>query len=225
MKIAVLLYDRFTMLDMVGPVEVLSLLPDVEVQLVATSARVVWPDNRAVPFIAPFALADISAADMLLIPGGTGTPDILGNTALLDWIRRIHATTRITASVCTGSLLLAAAGLLDGAEASTHWAMRDALAELGAQPVAQRWTQSGKIYTAAGVSAGIDLALHLAAQLTDDRTAQAIQLAIEYDPLPPFDCGSIEKSPHLAAALSDGTIAMGVRDTRKTPTLPAIPAS
>lgn len=224
MRIALFIYDRFTMLDAIGPAEVLTLLPDVELMLVAKQPGVVWPDNRAIPFVAPYGLSDVPAADILLIPGGTGTPDLLGDAELLDWIRHVHAGTRHTLSVCTGSLLLGAAGLLEGAPACTHWAARAQLEAFGARPQAARWAESGRIFTAAGVSAGIDLALHVAALVAGAETAQAIQLAIEYDPQPPFDSGAIEKAPPgLAERLFSGAAALGLRDERPRPPLPSMP--
>jgi transcriptional regulator GlxA family with amidase domain len=224
LSIALLLYDRFTMLDAVGPAEVFTLLPDVELKVVAAAPGVVWPDNRAMPFVAPYGIDDITSADVLLIPGGTGTADHLGNAALLDWIRQTHATSRFTLSVCTGSLLLGAAGLLKGLPACTHWAARGELAGFGAIPQAGRWAQADRVFTAAGVSAGIDLALHVAGLIAGDETAQAIQLAIEYDPQPPYDAGSIEKAPpSVVARMADGSIALGRRDARSPPALPSMP--
>lgn len=224
MQIALLIYDRFTMLDAIGPAEVLTLLPDVELKLVAKSAGIVWPDNRAIPFVAPYAIGDVASADMLVIPGGTGTGDLLADAELIEWIARIHQTTRYTLSVCTGSLLLGAAGLLKGQEACTHWAARTQLQAFGAIPQATRWAQAGRIFTAAGVSAGIDLALHVAGLVAGTETAQAIQLAIEYDPQPPFDSGSIEKAPPgLAEKIFAGSVAMGARDERPRPPLPSMP--
>jgi transcriptional regulator GlxA family with amidase domain len=224
MRIALFVYDRFTMLDAIGPAEVFTLLPGVELMLVAKEAGTVWPDNRAIPVVAPYGIAQVPAVDILLIPGGTSTGELLGDTALLDWVRQLHAGTRFTLSVCTGSLLLAAAGLLEGQPACTHWAARAQLEALGAVPQARRWAESGRIFTAAGVSAGIDLALHVAALLADAETAQAIQLAIEYDPQPPFDSGAIEKAPPgLAEKLFSGNVALGLRDERPRPPLPSMP--
>lgn len=209
LKIAVLLFEGFTMLDAVGPIEVLSLLPDAEIMVTATSAGVVWPDNQAVPFIAPYGLADISAADILIVPGGPGTDAVEKNTEVLDWIKRVHDTTQWTCSVCTGALVLGAAGLLNGKEATTHWGALARLGEFGARPVSGRWVEQGKILTAAGVSAGIDMALYLASQLAGELAARAIQLGIEYDPAPPFDSGSAEQaSPEVIGAILDGTITM-----------------
>lgn len=221
MRIAVLIYEGFTMLDMVGPVEVLSLLADVEICLVAPQAGLVWPDNQAVPFVAPFGIADIDAADILLVAGGTGTVPWLENAPLIEWIARISARARWTASVCTGALLLAKAGLLTGKPATTHWGATDLLRGLGAEPVAKRWVESGTVITAAGVSAGIDMALALAARLAGETTARAVQLGIEYDPQPPFDSGNAATAaPEVLAAASDGS--MWGRMARPRPALPPL---
>jgi len=206
-KIAVLLFEGFTMLDAVGPLEVLSLLPGAEIKVTAKAAGIVWPDNQAIPFVAPYCLADVQAADVLLIPGGPGASSIEMDTDVLDWVRQIDASTQWTCSVCTGALILAAAGLLVGKEATTHWGVLPRLAEFGATPVSKRWVEQDKIITAAGVSAGIDMALLLASLLCGDRAAQAIQLGIEYDPAPLFNCGSVERAgPDIVAAVLDGTI-------------------
>jgi transcriptional regulator GlxA family with amidase domain len=132
---------------------------------------------------------------VLVFPGGVGTRTLLKDEATLGWVRGAHETSRYTTSVCTGALVLAAAGLLDGLDATTHWVARPLLAELGALPVARRVVEQGKIVTAAGVSAGIDMALTVAARIAGPQVAQAIQLGIEYDPQPPFDAGSPEKAP------------------------------
>jgi putative intracellular protease/amidase len=223
MRIALFVYDRFTMLDAIGPAEVLTLLPDVELMLVAKQPGTVWPDNRAIPVVAPYGITQVPAADILLIPGGTGTDALLADTELLDWVRQLHAGTRYTLSVCTGSLLLGAAGLLQGQPACTHWAARPSLEAFGATPQSTRWAEAGRIFTAAGVSAGIDLALHVAALIAGEETAQAIQLAIEYDPQPPFDTGAIEKAPPgLPEKLFSGAVALGLRDERPRPPLPSV---
>ena len=190
-KIAVLLFDGFTMLDAVGPIEVLSLLPNAEVKVVSKTPGVVWPDNQAVPFVAPFGLADVRDADVLLIPGGPGSDAVEKDVDILNWVRDVDATSLWTCSVCTGALILAAAGLLERKEATTHWSVLSRLSEFGAMPLSERWVERGKVITAAGVSAGIDMALFLASRLNGDRAAQAIQLAIEYDPAPPFRSGSL----------------------------------
>lgn len=220
MIIAALIYPGFTMLDLVGPIEILSMIPDAEVRIVAAAAGVVWPDNQAVPFVAPYAMGDVAAADILIVPGGPGCMAVMQQAEVLDWVRRIHAGTRHTASVCTGAMILAAAGLLTGAEATTHWTCLPALEAMGVRAVSQRWVQHERIITAAGVSAGIDMALMLAAMLAGERVARAAQLAVEYDPHPPFDSGAHETaSDDCKAALFDGTIAFD-RQTRPRPAMP-----
>ena len=145
-------------------------------------------------------LDEVTAADVLVVPGGFGVDRLCRDEAVLDWIRRMHATTRWTTSVCTGSLLLAAAGLLTGICATTHWASRDALERYGAVYTEQRVVEHGKIITAAGVSSGIDMALHLLALIGGEQLAKAVQLSIEYDPQPPFDAGSPAKAgPELVS--------------------------
>lgn len=194
MRVAILLFDRVTALDAVGPYEVLQRLPGAEVVFPAARPGPQATDG-ALALVADAALEDVPAADVLVVPGGWGTRALLEDGPLLDWVRRVHATTTWTASVCTGSLLLAAAGLLDGREAATHWRATDLLARLGARPVDRRVVDSGdRILTAAGVSSGIDMALTLAARLAGDDVAKAVQLAIEYDPQPPFDAGSPAKA-------------------------------
>jgi putative intracellular protease/amidase len=194
MLITIPLYDRFTALDAVGPYEVLSRLPGAEVVFVAERAGPVRADTRALTLVAERCLADVDACDVVVVPGGPGTREMLEPQPLHDWLRAIDATTQWTTSVCTGALLLGAAGLLDGLEATTHWSAFDTLASLGARPRERRVVPQGKVVTAAGVSAGIDMALWLAAQIAGDEVAKAIQLGIEYDPQPPFDSGSVAKA-------------------------------
>ena len=148
------------------------------------------------------AFDEIATPDVVVVPGGIGTRQLLRESALIDWVRAVHPTTRFTTSVCTGSLVLAAAGLLDELTATTHWAARRELAELGAKPVPDRVVEhlDRRIITAAGVSSGIDMALRLAELLVDRVAAEALQLMIEYDPQPPFDCGSIDKAPDEVVA-------------------------
>jgi transcriptional regulator GlxA family with amidase domain len=199
--IAIPMYDRFTALDAVGPYEVLSRLPGAEVAFVAEQAGPVRTDTGALALVADRALADVAACDIVVVPVGPGTRAMLEPNPLLDWLRAVHATTQWTTSVCTGALLLGAAGLLDGLEATTHWSAFDLLATLGARPTERRLVPQGKVVTAAGVSAGIDMALWLAAQIAGDEVAKAIQLAIEYDPQPPFDSGSTAKASPDTVAL------------------------
>jgi transcriptional regulator GlxA family with amidase domain len=189
------LFDRITALDAVGPYEVLSRLPDARVRFAGLSRGVVRTDNGALGLEADVAIAEVERCDVLVVPGGYGTRALERDERLLDWIRAMDRTTRITASVCTGALLLSAAGLLAGRRATTHWAVRERLAEHGARPTSQRVARDGKYATAAGVSAGIDLALVLALELGGREVAQAIQLGIEYDPAPPLDAGDPNRAP------------------------------
>lgn len=195
MDIVIPLFDRFTALDAVGPYEVLSRLPGAEVRFAAAEPGLKKSDAGGFALEAPHALGDIDATEVLVVPGGPGTRDLIHDKTLTDWIRDVHPTTTWTTSVCTGSLLLAAAGLLDGVPATTHWSAMELLGELGAKPVAERVVAEDKIVTSAGVSAGIDMALSLTAIIAGEATAQAIQLSIEYDPQPPFNAGSVETAP------------------------------
>jgi transcriptional regulator GlxA family with amidase domain len=195
MQIAYLLYDRFTALDITGPHDVLNSVPGNESVFVAERPGPIRNESDTLSLVADASLDEIQSADIVVVPGGFGNRVLLEHEHLHDWIRSVHETTSWTTSVCTGSLLLAAAGLLDGVPATTHWLARDLLAELGAKPVPDRVVQHGKIVTAAGVSSGIDMALRLVQQINGDQVAQAVQLAIEYDPEPPLDAGSPEKAP------------------------------
>jgi transcriptional regulator GlxA family with amidase domain len=195
MKIVILLYEGFTALDAIGPYEVLARLPGADLSFVAARAGVVTSDTGFLQIAAPLGIADVTAADLVLVPGGPGDIVVRQHAPTLDWLRRLHAQTTWTTSVCTGALILGAAGLLRGLRATTHWASLDALREYGAEPVKARAVESGKIVTAAGVSAGIDMALRLVQRIAGDDYARGIQLGIEYDPDPPFDAGSPEKLP------------------------------
>ena len=196
MRIAILIFDRLTALDAVGPYEVLSRLPGAELEFVATEAGPKRTDTGALALSADRALADADAPEVLLIPGGDGSRDLLDDEEVLGWVREADATSSWTTSVCTGSLVLGAAGVLDGLRATTHWAFLEQLREFGAEPVSERVVFDGKVVTAAGVSSGIDMALALAARIAGEDVAKAIQLGIEYDPEPPFDSGA----PHKASA-------------------------
>lgn len=193
--VAIPIFDRFTALDAVGPYEVLSRLPGWRVRFLGPQAGPVRTDTRMLAVDAEAAWEDEPSPEVLLVPGGFGTRALLDDQRLLAWVRGAHGSSTWTTSVCTGALVLAAAGVLAGVDATTHWASRDLLASLGARPVAERVVERGKIVTGAGVSAGIDLALTLAARIAGDEVAQAIQLGIEYDPQPPFDAGALEKAP------------------------------
>ena len=201
MQIAYLLYDRFTALDITGPHDVLNSVPGSESIFVAEVAGPVRNESDTLSLVADAAIDEVRSPDIVVVPGGFGTRSLLNHEPLLDWLRETHETTTWTTSVCTGSLLLAAAGLLDGVPATTHWLARDLLAELGAEPVAERVVEQGKIVTAAGVSSGIDMALTLVQRMHGDEVAQAVQLGIEYDPAPPLDAGSPEKAPQAIVDL------------------------
>ncbi|WP_441249417.1 DJ-1/PfpI family protein [Kitasatospora sp. McL0602] len=211
MQIAILLYDRFTALDAVGPYEILGRLPGAEVVFTGVAAGPVRSDLGSLVLTVERPLAEVTAPDLLLIPGGPGTEALLADRAVLEWLRAADAATSWTTSVCSGSLLLAAAGLLAGRRATSHWAVLDQLAALGAVPCDERVVFDGKYATAAGVSAGIDLALHLAGRIAGDRTAEAIQLVVEYDPRPPYDAGSVATAaPELVASLrASGLVVTG----------------
>jgi transcriptional regulator GlxA family with amidase domain len=198
--IGILLYDGFSLLDPTGPAEVLSRLPDATVTMIAEKRGAVRTDTGDVAVVAERSLDEVDRLDVLLVPGAgnRGTVAAMNNRTLLDWIRRIHRHTRWTTSVCTGSIVLAAAGLLDGREATTYWASAEYLeSTFDVTYLPRRYVHSGKIITAAGVSAGIDMALYLASLLAGTDTAQAIQLAVEYDPQPPFDTGDATQADAL----------------------------
>lgn len=194
MKIAVLLFDEITALDAIGPYEVLHMLPQAEVRWVAKREGPVRADG-GLSLVADYALNELTNADLLLVPGGFGARRAQTDEETLDWLRAIDATTKLTASVCTGSILLGAAGLLRERRATTHWAFYDQLASHGVHPVAERVVRDGKYATAAGVSAGIDLALTLAIEFMGPEIASGIQLGIEYDPAPPLQFGNASRVP------------------------------
>jgi putative intracellular protease/amidase len=195
MNIAILLFDRLTALDAVGPYEVLSRLPGATVTFVAVQAGPKRTDTGQLALTADASLAELAHPEVVVVPGGPGRQALMDNRPVHDWLRAAHETSEWTTSVCTGSLILAAAGLLKGKRATSHWLALEELRGLDVDAVPERVVFDGKIVTAAGVSAGIDMALALAAKIADERTAQAIQLGIEYDPQPPFDAGSPERAP------------------------------
>jgi putative intracellular protease/amidase len=199
-QIAILLFDEMTVLDAVGPYDVLRQVPGWEVSFVGKARGEIRSEDGGLGLIVDHDLAERPEADILLVPGGAGTRVLAEDPEVLDWVRQVDANSRWTTSVCTGSQVLAAAGLLSGRRASGHWIYLAELAEHGVDPVGGRWVEDGKYITAAGVSAGIDMALHLVGREVGPEVAQAIQLGIEYDPQPPFDAGSPDKAP---AALVD----------------------
>jgi putative intracellular protease/amidase len=204
MDIAIPIFDRLTALDAIGPYEVLSRLPGARIRFVADEPGPKATDPRMLSLVAEASLDEVPSPEVLVVPGGFGTRPLMQDERMLDWIRGVHETSEWTTSVCTGSLLLAAAGLLDGLEATTYWAALDVLEQYGAKPTQKRVVEQGKIITAAGVSSGIDMALTLAAHIAGDEVAQAIQLGIEYDPQPPFDSGSLAKAPEAVRDLALG---------------------
>jgi transcriptional regulator GlxA family with amidase domain len=216
MQVAYLLYDRFTALDVTGPHDVLNSVPGNEAIFVAEQAGPIRNESDTLSLVADASLEEVPSPDIVVVPGGFGNRMLLEHEPLHEWIRGVHETSTWTTSVCTGSLLLAAAGLLDGAPATTHWLARDVLAELGAKPVPERVVEHGKIVTAAGVASGIDMALHLVKTINGEQVAQAVQLGIEYDPEPPVDAGSPEKAPQEIVELV--TAAFQAREAGRTPT-------
>jgi transcriptional regulator GlxA family with amidase domain len=188
-------YPGFTALDMIGPYEVLRNLPGADVRFVWHETGPITADSGVLVVGATHSLAETPSPDVILVPGGPSTPVHARDEALLDWLRRAHRTASWTTSVCSGSVILAAAGLLEGRRATSHWLVVPMLKAFGAIPVAdERVVREGDIVTAAGVSAGLDLALWLAGQLGGEGRAKAIQLAIEYDPQPPYDSGHLSKA-------------------------------
>ncbi|MFI7382275.1 DJ-1/PfpI family protein [Streptomyces sp. NPDC049813] len=195
MQIAVVLFDRFTALDAVGPYETLGRLPGADLVFVAEERGPVRSDTGALALTADRTLDEVPRPDVVVVPGGPGQSAQMTNEALLGWLRAADATSTWTTSVCSGSLLLAAAGLLRGRRATSHWLALDALTEFGAHPAQERVVLAGKYVTAAGVSSGIDMGLTLLGRIAGDEHAQAVQLLIEYDPQPPYDAGSPHKAP------------------------------
>lgn len=195
MRTAILIFDGLTALDAIGPYEVLRSVPGWEVEFVGKSEGEIRTDSGHLGLSVDRALADVGEPEIVLVPGGVGNRPLLEDEEVLAWLREVDATSRWTTSVCTGSLVLGAAGLLEGKRATGHWLFLEPLRAYGADPVGGRYVEDGKVITAAGVSAGIDMALHLVTQEVGPEVAQAVQLGIEYDPQPPHDAGSPAKAP------------------------------
>lgn len=195
MRIAILLFDRMAALDAIGPYEVLRYSENAEVVFVAKEKGEVRAGQGTLGLVADATLADVRETDIVLVPGGPGQVDLMTDDEVLSWLRAVDETSTWTTSVCTGSLVLAAAGLLKGRKATTHWLAQDQLPAFGVEATAERVVFDGKYVTAAGVSAGIDMALTLIDRVAGDTAAQAIQLGLEYDPQPPHDSGSPAKAP------------------------------
>jgi len=194
MQIAILIFDKLAAQDAVGPYEVMRNVPEWEVSFVARQKGEVRAEG-GLGMIADRTIDEVDSADVVLVPGGIGNRPMLTDEQTLSWLRRIDETTKWTTSVCTGSLVLGAAGLLEGRRATGNWQVLEPLRDYGADPVGGRFVEDGKVITAAGVTAGIDMALHLVSREVGPEIAQAVQLGIEYDPDPPFDSGSPEKAP------------------------------
>ncbi|HAP74842.1 MAG TPA: thiamine biosynthesis protein ThiJ, partial [Acidimicrobiaceae bacterium] len=194
-QIAIATFPRFTALDAIGPYEVLQRIPDVDVTFVGHRRGEVRSENGFLGVIADATFAELAHPDVVIFPGGVGTRPLVHDDEVLEWVRNAHGTSRFTTSVCTGSLVLGAAGLLQGLTATTHWSCYTELQAHNATPVADRVVEhlDRRLITAAGVSSGIDMALRLVELLYDDTAAKACQLMIEYDPQPPFDSGSVAK--------------------------------
>ncbi len=194
MDIAFLLFDNVNALDVAGSCEILSKIPGTDIKYVSKQQGIIRTDIQ-LRMTADYSIEDVEKTDMLIIPGGRGLSVIAEDSEIINWIRNIHKTTTWTVSICTGAMLLAIAGILKGVNCTTHWVKLPCLEDFGAKPQKQRFVIDGKVATSAGVSAGIDLALHLAALIAGETVAKVIQLAIEYDPAPPFECGSPNKAP------------------------------
>ncbi|MFD9885729.1 DJ-1/PfpI family protein [Streptomyces alboflavus] len=204
MQIAIALYERFTALDAIGPFQTLAGLPDAEVVFVAEQAGPVRDDTGQLTLVAEKSFDEVQSPDIVVVPGGPGQSDQMENESLLGWLRTTDRTTTWTTSVCTGSLALAAAGLLKGREATSHWLALEELDKVGVRSTGRRVVFDGKYVTAAGVSSGIDMGLALVGRIAGDERAQAVQLMMEYDPQPPYDAGSPEKAPaHLVEMFRD----------------------
>ncbi|MEV5976304.1 DJ-1/PfpI family protein [Streptomyces sp. NPDC052114] len=206
MQIAIALYERFTALDAIGPYQMLSGLPGAETVFVAERTGPVGDDSGSLTLVAGASFDEVRRPDIVVVPGGPGQSDQTENGPLLDWLRAVDATTTWTTSVCTGSLALAAAGLLKGRRATSHWLALGELDRMGVESTGERVVFDGKYVTGAGVSAGIDMGLALAGRIAGDEVAQTVQLLTEYDPQPPYDAGSPEKAPaHIVASFRDGS--------------------
>jgi transcriptional regulator GlxA family with amidase domain len=206
MHIAIPLFDDLTVLDAIGPYEVLTRVPGARVTFVGTEVRAYSSDNKMLSLNSAATLDDVRNPDIICVPGGVGVTNELDGP-LRNWVAAAHETSTWTTSVCTGALLLGAAGVLTGLRATTHWLNLERLREFGATPTGDRVVEQGKVVTAAGVSSGIDMALMLAGRIAGDDVAQAIQLSIEYDPEPPYDAGAPEKAPDAIVEMVRAAVA------------------
>ena len=204
MDIVILAYQDMTALDAMGPYEFLSRLPEARVRFVAAEKGPITADTGMLTFLAEESIDQIQSADVLMIPGGPGSAvgAVMEHRATIEWVARIHETTRYTISVCTGSWILGKAGVLEGKRAGCHWLGLDALRGFGAEPCSDRIVVDGKLWTAGGVTSGIDMALAFAAEIAGEEFAQILQLATQYDPKPPFKGGTPQTAPEHIVKLA-----------------------
>jgi len=201
LNIGFVLFPNLTQLDFTGPLQVLHRIPGADVHLVAASMDPV-PSDCGLSLVPTQTFDTCPPLDVICAPGGFGVDDAINTPALMDFVRQEGARARYVTSVCTGAFILGAAGLLQGKKATTHWAYHDELARVGATPVQARVVRDGNVFTGGGVTAGIDFALTLVAEIAGDVVAQAIQLALEYDPKPPFDAGALSRAPEQVQAIA-----------------------
>lgn len=224
MLVAIVLYPGFTALDAVGPYEVLRAMPDTEVRFVSNEAGPIVADSGILVLGATHTLREMPAPDIVLVPGSTAdTTTAMADKELISWLKKVHKTTTLTLSVCSGSLVLAAAGILDGHPATSHWLAQPMLKQFGAIPKKnERIVESGKIITAAGVSAGIDLGFHIVLKLHGEAVAQKIQLVIEYDPMPPVDSGHPSKAPTEVMKIARKEMILAAQNRKNVIAVPTI---
>jgi transcriptional regulator GlxA family with amidase domain len=201
MRLTILLFDGFTTLDIVGGYEVLANVPGIETEFMAEAKGLITADTRRLALLAYRTFDEIGSTDILYVPGGPGVTKALNEPALLDTIRRLHASSTWTIGICNGVELLGAAGIIDDKEVTTNWACRDRMAAYGAKVNTKRFHRDGKIVTGAGVSASIDASLFLTSLIAGEDMARTIQLGIEYYPEPPFGNGTPDQAPASAQAL------------------------
>lgn len=223
MQVAIVFYPGMTALDAIGPYEVLRQLPGATLRFVGREIGPVATDSGALFLGVTHTYAETPSPDLVLVPGGTSVATPMADTELTGWLRQVHRTTTWTTSVCTGSMILAAAGILDGVPATTHWLAQRALGAMGAKPQRdERIVVDGKVATAAGVSAGIDLGLWLAGEIAGKQVAEAIQLGIEYDPRPPFDSGHPSKASGRTRSLARTGLVARATSLREAVAVPKV---